>query len=476
MFRAYSKSTRIKIYGLGNFDMAWTSGIVAILATLLGLQTAFAAVSVEEAKRLERDLTPIGAEKAGNAADTIPAWDGGLTAPPPGITVDPGKHLPDPYSADQPLFTISSVNMAQYDIQITEGHKGLMAAYPDSYFMKVYPTHRSCAYPAQVYQAVKRNAANAQLTDNGNGVTGATMAAPFPIPQSAREILWNHELGYRGFRVKRESVSAAPTKGGDFTLEITQDQLIYLYSNPALTKTGDLQNVIFHFLKVNVSPPAKAGSMSLNHNTLNQVAEERRFWIYQPGQRKVRRVNGTSYDSLIGGSEGIRTSDNTVVFTGAADRYDWELLGKQEKLIPYNLFQFASPEHEYKNILHKQHLNPELMRYELHRVWVVEGKLKPGKTHIIAARRRMYIDEDSWLPVATDLFDGTDKLARVQEGHVSNYYDQPLCALGSDVVYDVTGERYHVMGLRNQQKPVEFNADIDPELLTPGGMRRLGVR
>ncbi|MGK2871092.1 MAG: DUF1329 domain-containing protein [Alphaproteobacteria bacterium] len=458
--------------------MAWTSRFAAALVMLLGLQTAFAAVSVEEAKRLGGDLTPMGAEKAGNAAGTIPAWDGGLSAAPPGVTLDPGKHLPDPFAADQPLYTISGANMAQFEAQLTEGHKALLSAYPESYFMKVYPTRRSCAYPPQIYKAVQSNAVNARLTDNGNGITGATMASPFPIPQSAREILWNNELGYRGASVKRESVSAAPTKGGDFEPEITQDQLIYLYSNPALASTGDLQNVIFQFLKVNVSPPSKAGLMALNYNTLNQVAEERRFWIYQPGQRKVKRLAGgvTSYDSLSPDSEGIRTNDTVVVFTGAADRYDWELLGKQEKLIAYNSFQFASPEHAYKDILHGYHLNPELMRYELHRVWVVEGKLRPGKAHSIAARRRMYIDEDSWLPVATGLYDGAGGLARVQEGYVSNFYDQPLCVLGADVIYDINGGRYHVMGLRNQQKPVEFNADIDPELLTPGGMRRLGVR
>ena len=185
---------------------------------------------------------------------------------------------------------------------------------------------------------------------------------------------------------------------------------------------------------------------------------------------------GLGYDALTPTSEGMRTNDNMQVFNGAQNRYDWELLGKQEKLIPYNLNGLASSDLKYEDILHKQHLNPEHIRFELHRVWVVEGKLKPGQTHVIAARRRMYLDEDTWNVVATALYDAGDEIARVQEGHLFNYYDQPLCAIGSDIVYDVHGGRYHILGMRNQQKPVQFNAEMDEELFTPGGMRRLGVR
>jgi len=457
--------------------MEWASGIgAAALGLLLGMQSAIAGVPPEEASRLGADLTPMGAEKAGNQAGTIPAWDGGLTAPPPGVAIDPAKHLPDPFAADQPLYTVTGANMAQYDAQLTDGHKEMLKAYPDSYLMKVYPTHRSCAYPAVVYEGIKRNAVNAQLTHDGHGVTGATVASPFPIPQSAQEIIWNHELRFQGFRVKRESAEATPTKGGDYTIQVSTDQWIYKYADPALAKTEDLQNIIFHFLKQGVSPSSQAGSLMVMHNTLDQVTEGRRVWNYRPGERKVKRMMGLGYDSLTPTSEGMRTSDNMQVFNGATDRYNWELLGKEEKLIPYNTFALASSDLKYSDILHKRHLNPEPIRYELHRTWVVEGKLKPGQNHIIAARRRMYIDEDSWSVLATALYDAGDKIARVQEGHLYDYYDQPLCAIGSDVVYDISGGRYHVLGLRNEQKPVVFNQEVDEELFTPGGMRRLGVR
>lgn len=212
------------------------------------------------------------------------------------------------------------------------------------------------------------------------------------------------------------------------------------------------------------------------HFTLNQVAEAAKIWIYKPGERRVRRLTGSGYDGPDPESEGVRTVDNFAVFNGATDRYDWKLHGKQEKIIPYNTYRLASPELQYKDVLGERHLNPEVMRYELHRVWVTEGRLKPGKQHGVTARRIMYHDEDSWIPVATALYDSADKPVRAQEGHVFPYYDQPLCAIGSDVVYNVKDGGYHIMGMRNQQQPVRFDVEMDAELFSAAGMRRAGVR
>lgn len=446
------------------------------LGLLVATSPATSAVPEDDAAKLEGDLTPMGAERAGNAAGTIPAWEGGLTAAPAGIGYTPGGHHPDPFAADKPLFTITSANMVQYDAQLTEGYKALLSSYPESFLMNVYPARRSCAFPPHVYQAVKRNAVTGQLTNDGNSLTGATIAAPFPIPQSAREVLWNHELNYRGYKVTRFNIAAAPTKSGDYTLELSRVQSIYEWSNPALAKTEDLNNVVYNFVKLGLKPPSFAGSVLLSHITLDQVALLSPTWLYRPGERRVKRLAGGGYDNPFPGSESIRTSDNIEVFNGAADRYDWELQGKQEKIVAYNVYRFASPENSYADILHKGHLNAQLMRYELHRVWAVAGSLKAGKNHAIAARRTHYQDEDSWVALATTLYDAQDKVSRVQEGHMINYYEQPLCFLSSNIVYDVQGGSYHIMGLRNQESEVDFNPDIDPEIFTPDAMRRVGVR
>jgi Protein of unknown function (DUF1329) len=450
--------------------------VVLALGLLASAMPVHAAVSDAEARRLDIDLTPMGAERAGNAAGTIPAWDGGLSAPPPGIGYEPGQHHPDPYAADKPVFTITAANMAQHDAQITDGYRAMLTAYPDSFFMHVYPSRRSCAFPPHVYTAVKRNAVSGKLVNDGHSLTGALMAAPFPIPQSAIEVLWNNELNYRGYKVYRENIAAAPTNSGDFTLELSRVQSISQWSNPDRTSVEELNNVIYNFIKIGIKPPSNAGSVLMMHNTLDQVSETPNSWIYRPGERRVKRLAGSGYDNPFPGSEGIRTSDNVEVFSGATDRFDWELKGKQEKIVPYNTYRLASPDYQYKDILHKAHLNQDLLRYELHRVWVIEGKLKAGKNHAVAARRLHYQDEDSWVTLTATLFDRDGKIARVQEGHLLNYYEQPLCFFSSNIVYDMDRGSYHVMGLRNQEAEVNFNPDLDPKQFSPDAMRRMGAR
>jgi len=59
---------------------------------------AVAELSAADLAKLGTTLTPIGAEKAGNAAGTIPAWDGGVTRVQAGYK--PGGAYPDPFAAD----------------------------------------------------------------------------------------------------------------------------------------------------------------------------------------------------------------------------------------------------------------------------------------------------------------------------------------------------------------------------------------
>jgi hypothetical protein len=100
--------------------------LIGALAALPGL--TLAAVSAEEAARLGTTLTPIGAEKAGNADGSIPAWTGGQTTAVPGFV--PGGHYPDPYADDRPLFTITAANAQQYRDKLSPGQLALLQRYP----------------------------------------------------------------------------------------------------------------------------------------------------------------------------------------------------------------------------------------------------------------------------------------------------------------------------------------------------------
>ena len=457
--------------------MRMTSIVTVAGALLLGGTTALAAVSEEQAARLGKDLTPIGAEMAGNADGTIPAWEGGIKSPEQvGVSgFESGGHHPDPYADDQVLFKITPENMAQYADKLTEGHKKLLTLYSDTYFMNVYPTRRSAAYDQRIYDAVKRNATSARLIEGGNGVTGATEAVPFPIPSNGLEVIWNHILRYRADAASRSIGQAPVTRNGNYSMVMLEDDFNAVYSKPGAVEE-ELDNVIIYFKQQVTSPPRLAGQILLVHETLNQAIENRKAWLYNPGQRRVRRAPNVAFDNPGTASDGLRTSDDLDMYNGSPERYNWELVGKKEMYVPYNASKLHSSNLKYDDILKPLHINQEHARYELHRVWVVDATLKDGIRHLYK-RRTFYIDEDSWQIVAEDIYDARDELWRVAEGHPINYYDVPNLWTTLEVFVDTQAGRYLALGLNNEQsKTYDFRAEYDTKDFSPSALRRSGVR
>ncbi len=435
---------------------------------------SMAGVSASEAARLDGDLTPMGAERAGNAAGTIPAWTGGLSEPPAGIDYKIGDHHPDPFADDEVLFTISPENASEHADHLTPGQLAILNTY-DTYRMNVYPSRRSCAFPEAVYAANRENAVNAQLVADGNGVDGALLGTPFPIPQQGVEVIWNHNLRYRGHKLTRQFAALAPS-GADFTPIVVKDQVIFTYADPQNKSIEDLNNISLKYMQTVVSPARRAGEIILVHDTINQVAGPRNAWSYSPGTRRVRRAPTIAYDNPQSYSDGLQTADNFDLFNGAPDRYTWELRGKHEKYIAYNSYRLGSDQYAYRDIAQERHINQDLVRYELHRVWQVEGKLREGQRHIYT-RRVKYFDEDSWTMAAADLYDARGELWRVQEAHIVQYYDVPTCFNGSEIIYDLVVGRYVIQGLKNQEPMINFFADeLDESQFTPAGVRAAASR
>lgn len=436
--------------------------------------TLQAAVPADEAARLGTTLTPIGAEKAGNDDGSIPAWTGGLDKT--AGQIDPASGRPgNPYADEQPLFTIDAQNQDQYADKLTEGQRGMFKRYPDSYRLRVFPTHRSAALPEFVYQAAARNAVNAKLLPGGNGLENFDTAIPFPIPQNALEVLWNHLTRYRGGSARRTYVQATPLANGTFTPVYFKQQLSYRDQLNDFDPQ-DPGNVLFYYKELITAPARLAGDVVLVHETLDQVKEPRKAWIYNAGQRRVRRAPQISYDGPFPASEGQRVADNLDMFNGAPDRYDWKLLGKKEVYVPYNNFQLESTDLKYADIVKPGHVNADLTRYELHRVWVVEGTLKADKRHIYA-KRVAYIDEDTWQIVLADHFDARGTLWRVAEGFMTPFYDKQIPWLGVETLYDLINGRYIVAGMRNEEKdPMVFGFQASSAEYTPTALRNAGVR
>jgi hypothetical protein len=445
--------------------------LFAVLGLLSPALVASAGISAADASRLGNDLTPLGGEKAGNADGSIPAWTGGITTPPAGYT--PGMHHPDPYKDDAVLFTITGANADKYADKLTAGQLALLKAYPD-YTMPVYPTHRSASNPQRIYDATKQYATTAALTEGGNGITGAIVGIPFPIPQNGLEVIWNHLTRYRGVAASRHISQAAPQRNGSYTLVDFSDEFLFNYVREGIQEK-DLDNVLIYFKQEVTAPARLAGSILVVHETMDQVKEPRRAWLYNTGQRRVRRAPNVAYDNPGTAADGMRTSDQFDMFNGAPDRYDWKLVGKKEMYVPYNSYKLHSDSLKYSDILKPLHINQDLTRYELHRVWVVDATLKPGTNHVYS-RRTFYLDEDSWQILAVDQYDGRGQLWRVSEAHCINYYDALTFWSTLEVHTDLLAGRYLAFGLDNESKMYDFSLKRTPADYTPSTLRQEGVR
>lgn len=431
-----------------------------------------AAVPDDQAARLGADLTPVGAQKAGNADGSIPAWTGGL--PITAGKMDADGFLANPFDGEKPLFVITSKNAEQYKSKLTPGQLAMFARYPDTYKIPVYTTHRSVSLPDKSLAATRHNAADTNLVEGGNGLEHYHPGAiPFPIPKDGLEVIWNLIGRYRGENFKRIVMQASPQTNGSFTPSVVKQELAY---PTGLTdyQPEEMANILSFYREEFLSPARMAGGVLLVHDTVNQVKEPRMAWQYNAGQRRVRRAPQIAYDSPA--AEGMRTLDDFDMFNGAPDRFDWKLVGKQELYIPYNSYSLESPKLKYTDIIQAGHINQDNTRYELHRVWHLQATLKPGERHIYS-RRDIYIDEDSWQGAEADAYDGRGVLWRVAEGHASFFYDVKVPSYAAETHYDILSGRYSVNALRNEEKnSYQFNVPVSRKEFTPSALRVTGIR
>lgn len=446
----------------------------ALLASSLAAAPAFAKVSQAEADKLGgSELTPTGAEVAGNADGTIPKWEGGLQKAP--ACYDGSEFLCNPFPEDKPLFTITAANVDQYKDKLSPGQLAMFKRYPDSYRMPVYKSRRTYALPDHVAKLTKKNAVETDTV----GATGLknfnVLGYPFPIPQNGVEVVWNHIGRYRGETLNRTIGQVTPQANGKYNMVMFHDQLA-----PVTTLTdyaeGKDDNVMFYFKQKVVAPPRLAGNVLLVHETIDQIKEPRRAWVYNAGQRRVRRAPQVAYDGPGTASDGMRTADNFDMYNGSPDRYEWKLVGKREMYIAYNSYKLDEKGLPYDDMIKPGHINQDLARYELHRVWEVEGTLREGTRHIYG-KRVLFLDEDSWLASVIDHYDGRGNMWRVAESHQMTYYNVKAQGYALEALYDLNAGRYYALGFENNESSgTNFEYEFSGKEFVPAALRRSGVR
>lgn len=405
----------------------------ALAAALLTAQSSFAAVSVDEAAKLSSTLTPIGAERAGNADGTIPAWAGGYTKLDPSFK-NGGKRT-DPFAHEKPLFSITSQNMDKYADKLSEGTKAMLKKYPDSYRLDVYPTHRTAAAPQWVYENTLKNATTAKLVQGAAGSMpqGAHGGIPFPIPKNGEEAMWNHLLYWRGASFHMNFNIYLGTADGKRVLtgDSRGDYQMPYYQQD---KTPEQTKGVYWAIRLLTDGPAlRAGEAIVGLQNMDN--DKTSVWTYMPGQRRVRKLPNACCDTPQPTTSGIMAFDDMYLYTGRLDRFDWKLVGKKEMYIPYNgnkVFTAAKAE----DTLSDHHLNPDQIRWELHRVWVVEATLKPGQRNLMA-KSTYYLDEDIWSAVLADRYDSQGQLAKMLWGTPVVMPDLPGVPVVNHGFYDL---------------------------------------
>jgi hypothetical protein len=446
-----------------------------VLAASLALAVAgqaHAAVSAEQAAQLGTSLTLVGAEKAGNADGSIPAYAGGLTQAPASFKAGDSVR-PDPFAGEKPLLVIDGKNVEQYKDQLSATTVELAKRFP-SFRVELFPTHRTVAMPQAVLDNSLKNATGAKALEGGQAIDNVLPGVPFPIPQSGAEAMWNFLLRYQGVTIHSKYDSWNVDAAGVASLATTGKAFISYPIYEDMNKPIGATDTYYQMKLYYTGPARRAGEAIMLRDAANPLEQARRAWQYLPGVRRVKLAPSLAYDTPNPGTAGAGTYDDVFVFNGALDRFDWKLVGKQEMIVPYNTYRLTYAP-EAKAITTANHVAPELVRWEKHRVWVVEGTLKQGARHIYA-KRRFYLDEDSWVALASDQYDANGQLYRGSFAFLSQSYDKNVPDSTPFMIYDLVGGTYNINGVVGPYGGIRYidalaKAQWAPESLAGAGIR-----
>jgi len=397
-----------------------TSAPLMLLLSALAMP-ALAKVSPEEAAKLGAELTPVGAEKAGNKDGSIPAWKPATQKGARDMEIPTTPTI----EAEQPLY------------------------------------HRKL---------------DRVPTDGTDTLHNCNVRFPCLTPYSGAEAIWNHKLKWRGEAVQRYNNQMIVQANGEFQQTKIIEDVTFGYASlqspVPLTKTS---GEFLKYLSQTVSPPRLAGTFILVHEKAGTGAEGRAAWLYSPGLKRIRRAPTVCCDNPYEGTDGHQFYDQVDLFNGALDRYNFKLIGKREMYIPYNANRIGGKSVSYKQMATGKHLNPEFPRYELHRVWVVDSELRSGTSHTFK-KRRFYLDEDSWKMVAVDAFDSRDQLYQFQEGHLAFATNILATNTSPEVIYHFNSGRYFITAAANEDKPVDLTVKFKGDHFTAAAVQKMSTK
>ncbi|GAA0680147.1 DUF1329 domain-containing protein [Marinobacterium maritimum] len=454
----------------------WKPLAASIALTLSA--SAYAKVSPQEATKLGSELTCVGAVASGNEAGTIPPFSGKWLGTPPGIDYTPnvGQHPIDPYPQDKPLFSIDGQNWKQYKDNLTEGQIALLQRFPDTFRIPVYQGRRDFRYPDQICEVAKKNATEGELVDEGMGFKALMGAIPFPIPSGenqAMQVLANHNFPFRAYtEVMEQRDLAEVNTSGEITWGRTFNNGLNIVTAPDYIGKP-IGEIMAYSDTGTLLPTRDKGKRTVSIEPVNFAQGQRLAWTYNPGTRRVRQLPEYGFDTPAAGTSGKMTIDQDRLMNGSPERYDWELKGKREIYVPANAYRVHEESVSYDDLLTPNHANPTFMRYELRRVWVLEGNLKSTHRHKYG-KRVMYIDEDTWHGVISDYYDTRGELVNHALLNYYYAYDMDAWQAGTSFYHDLTTGGYVAYNLFQDlaKGPILNAGGLEPDNFTPAALRR----
>ena len=349
-----------------------------------------------------------------------------------------------------------------------------------NYRMDIYPTRRDYAMPKYVLDNTVKNATACKSIDNELNLTGCYGGLPFPIPKTGNQVMWNHLVSYNSWSfLGRGEVWVVPTDGDATMVDRVNFINNWPYYEPARTEPHGADAMYFRYLGKDEAPARLAGGQFMLLDPVDQLNLKRRAYLYLTGRRWVRVAADLAYDTPTPYGAGSATMDDSRVFFGALDRFDFELRGKKEKFIYSNNYEITNssictPE---KYAATKGFPNPDCVRWELHRVWVVKATLKPGLKHIYH-KRMLYWDEDGYVAGTGESYDAKGHLFRISNNIVFPLFETPGVYGGSNTYLDLDTGIWVISGNMSCESCGGFGqtTPISEDLFRPDSMAGAGVR
>ncbi len=415
------------------------------------------------------DISLVGADPGPNESGEIPAWVGiaGLQCP---ADYEKGDFLPNPYEAEKPLYRIDHTNVDKYKHRLSFGQVTRLKRHK-RFYMNIYPAHRNLEYLPEYYAATIETQKSVKI-DEDNTLIGFKGGVAFPHAKNGLEAAWNVRRMYTSDDAMSSLVDRIVSPAGKIKKTIQIAKVMTLGEGRITHKLPNPNKLAQKIVAFYTYPADTAGTCFMAYSYLDSTKLDE-TWLYLPTLRRVRRAPSMTGGGQIDGE--LCMDENGQEFRGNVNDWTWKLHGKKEHYVAYNCFSIFVKGTKPEDECWAQDLNPERLRYELHRVYKLEANAIEGLNHPYKKRVGFY-DEDAWQPLLGDRYDKRGDIYRQFEAYTYADYCEKMRQTMGYLYMNLVSGRYELFGgnLDENSQANMYNIGMEESFFTVQNMRRLG--